>query len=88
MKWFRKAADQDIADAQYNLGLMYAKGLGVQQDYVEAHKWFNLAVLRRPASEKEKRDQAVKHRDLLAARMTPAQITEAQKRAREWTPTK
>ena len=31
------------ADAQYNLGIMYASGLGVTQDYNEAVKWFRLS---------------------------------------------
>ena len=33
---------------------------------------------------KSNRDKAVKARDDVAARMTPAQIAEAQKLAREW----
>ncbi len=88
VKWYRKAADQNNADAQNNLGAMYASGEGVPSDYVEAHKWFDLAVSRIPASEMEEREQTVKNRDVLAARMTPAQIAKAQKLAREWTPTK
>ena len=36
VKWFRKATEQGHAEAQYNLGLMYSKGDGVQQDYAEA----------------------------------------------------
>ena len=31
-KWYRLAAEQGIAEAQYNLGLMYDIGLGVDQD--------------------------------------------------------
>ena len=34
------------ADALYNLGLAYSTGQGVAQDYVVAHKWFNLAAQR------------------------------------------
>lgn len=37
-----KAAQGD-ADAQFNLGLMYAIGVGVRQDYVEAREWFGKA---------------------------------------------
>ena len=48
--------------------------------------WFNLAASRFPPG--EKRDQAVKDRDHVAKRMTPAQKSEAQKLAREWTPKK
>jgi len=29
---------------QYNLGIMYGKGNGVQQDYAEAVKWYRLAT--------------------------------------------
>ena len=36
--WYRKAAEQGYAGAQFNLGAMYAKGGGVPQDYVESHK--------------------------------------------------
>ena len=38
LKWFRKAADQGEATAQYDLGVLYAEGQGVSQDYVQAHK--------------------------------------------------
>lgn len=85
-KWFRKAADQGFAGAQNNLGNMYARGNGVPQDYIEAHKWFNLAVARMPTSETKGRDTAVANRDSVAAKMTPTQIGEAQKLAREWKP--
>ena len=84
MKWFRKAADQGDADAQYSLGLMYAIGKGVPQDYVLAYMWLNLASTRDSAWEKEKRDKAEENRKNLASKLTPAQIAEAQKLAREW----
>jgi uncharacterized protein len=84
--WYRKAAEQGKPEAQFNLGLAYGKGHGVQQDYVQAHMWFNLAASQFSASEKEDRDQAIKLRDSLASEMTAAQIEEAQKLAREWKP--
>ncbi len=77
--WYRMAAEQGNAGAQGNLGAMYANGNGVPQNYVQAHMWFNLA-----GAQGEK--QAVKNRDIVAKRMTPAQIAEAQKLAREWKP--
>ena len=43
-EWFRKAAEQGHAPAQYNLGTLYECGLGVPQDYVEAVKWFRKAA--------------------------------------------
>ncbi len=38
VKWYRKAAEQNKAKAQFNLGLCYAKGEGVAKDYVEGQK--------------------------------------------------
>jgi len=75
-----------MGEAQYNLGVMYKNGPGLPQDYVQAHMWFNLAASQFPAWEKDKRGDAVKARDYLASKMTPAQIAEAQKLAREWEP--
>jgi TPR repeat protein len=83
-KWYRMAADQGIPQSQNNLASNYHNGEGVPQDYVEAYVWFSLAIARYPAS--EGRDNAVKGRDLSAAKMTPAQIAEAQKRIRDWKP--
>ena len=37
-------AEQGIAEAQYNLGLIYSKGQGVAPDYKEAVKWYRLAA--------------------------------------------
>lgn len=76
-KWYREAAQQDFAPAQAYLGSMYVLGRGVPQDYVQAYKWLNLAAA-------HGNDRAVEMRDRLAARMTAAQIAEAQKLAREW----
>ncbi len=86
LQWYRKAAEQGHASAQLNLGFMYSKGKGVPQDYVQAHMCYNLAASRYPPG--EDRDKAVKNRNIIAKKMTPAQISEAQKLAREWKPKK
>jgi clan AA aspartic protease (TIGR02281 family) len=78
--WFRKAADQGNAIAQVNLGLAYLYGYSVPQDYLSAHMWFNLAAARGFG------EDAAKSRDFVAAKMTAAQIAEAQKRSAEWRP--
>jgi TPR repeat protein len=44
VKWYRRAAKQGDAGAQVMLGAVYADGLGVSQDDVLAHMWFNLVV--------------------------------------------
>ncbi len=78
------AADQGYAKAQNNLGVMYEDGRGVTQDYVQAHMWYNLVAAGLPPGENH--DVAVKNRDFVAKLMTPAQIAEAQRLAREWKP--
>jgi TPR repeat protein len=44
VKWFRKAAEQGNAFAQFNLGQIYTQGKGVPQDYAEAVKWWRKAA--------------------------------------------
>jgi len=44
VKWYRLAADQGYAAAQFNLGDMYDNGQGVPEDDVEAVKWYRLAA--------------------------------------------
>ena len=55
---------------------MYGKGQGVPMNDVRAHMWFNLAAVKGDAD-------AVKNRDIAAKRLTPQQMAEAQKLARE-----
>ena len=90
VRWYREAADQGDPDAQLNLGVMYYESKGVPQDYIQSHMWFNLAAARYSATvagaTSETRNTAVNNRDQVAAKMTPAQIAEAQKLAREWKP--
>jgi TPR repeat protein len=70
------AAEQGDANAQNLLGYMYAAGRGVLKDYIEAHMWFSLAGAGGAKS--------TESRDSVAKMMTPEQIAEAQRRAKEW----
>ncbi|MGA7103611.1 MAG: hypothetical protein WA699_00165 [Pseudolabrys sp.] len=79
LRFIRPLAEQGDASAQYNLGVLYDNGLGVPQDKVRAYMWFTLSAA-------QGRDGAAAFRDLIARRMTPAQIEEAQKLTREWKP--
>jgi TPR repeat protein len=78
LKWFRLSADQGNPDGQGALGSMYYMGRGVPQDYVLAHMWFNLSAARGGSPAR---------RDSKLHQMTPEQIAEAQRLAREWKPT-
>ena len=77
VKWYHKAAERGLAEAQANLGILYAKGRGVPQDYVYAYMWLSLSAAK---GDKD----GTKARDLVAKLMPPAQIAEAQKLTREW----
>ncbi len=77
LKEWRPLAEQGDAEAQFIMGGMYNLGQGVPQDDVQAHMWLSLAAA-------QGIENARKARDILAARMTPAQIAEAQRLAREW----
>ena len=76
---WRAAANEGDAKAMVALGQLYLQGVGVLQDFVEAHMWFNLAASRGVA-------EAAKERDAVAAKMTPQQIATAQERARSLRP--
>jgi TPR repeat protein len=73
VKWYLAAADRGSVDAQIALGFLYEYGDAVPQDYVQAHKWFDLAG-------------APLYRDAVAAKMTQAQIGQAQQLTKEWKP--
>ena len=44
MRLYQLAAEQGFAQAQSNLGVMYANSQGVPQDYTEAAKWYRKAA--------------------------------------------
>src|SRR6266700_3359375 len=44
VNWFRKAADQGHAVAQFSLGVVYKKGRGVEKNEREAVAWFRKAA--------------------------------------------
>ena len=74
---WRAAARANDVRAMLALGRAFAKGVGVPQDFVEAHKWLNLAAGRGSA-------EAVAERDALAREMTVEERAEARKLARAW----
>ena len=75
-EWFRKAANQGHAGAQYKLGEMYYKGRGMPKDYIQAHMWFNLAAA-------QEMDEARSKLEEIESKMTAAQIAEAQRQPHE-----
>jgi len=74
--WYRIAARQGNSEAQFNLGFVYGEGRGAIQDYVRAHMWFNIAAANLEPGGKE-------GRDIVKNLMSPQQIEQAQRMARE-----
>jgi len=75
--WLADAANGD-SDACFDLGVAFSTGShGVNADFVEAHKWFNLAAAKG-------HQEASWCRADIADEMTAREIAEAQRRAREW----
>ena len=77
VKWYRMAAEQGNARAQNSLGFMHDKGRGVPRNYEIAHMWYSLAAAQGD-------EQAAGNRDMVAEKMTAAEIAEARLLAREW----
>lgn len=72
-----EAAEDGQPEAYYDLGLLYSTGQGVKQNFIEAHKWFNLAALKGVR-------RAEVDRAELALEMNAWEIAKAQKEARKW----
>ncbi len=80
------AADQGYARAQNDIGFMLGFEGNPPHDDVEAYKWLTLAIQRYTARNQDRLDQAIKDKATLAARMTPEQIAEAERRIKAWKP--
>jgi TPR repeat protein len=72
-----RRAGQDDAGTFVELGLSCTVGRSVPVDFVAAHKWFNLAAMLGNA-------EATRLRHEIAAQMSCAEITAAQRAARAW----
>jgi TPR repeat protein len=82
MRWYRRAADQSDGFAAVAISDLYQNGQSVPQDYVRAYMWLILAT---QTNDSAAAKMAAWQQDYLAKyKMTQAQITEAQKLAREW----
>ena len=75
-RWAQLAAEQGSTSAQALLGVLYFNGAGAPQDDVSAYMWLTVAA----ASSETPGPGRL--RDLLAKRMTPDQVAEAEARAR------
>ncbi len=73
----RSRAEQGYAEAQYNLGFMYRTGQDVPLNYIQAYMWNSLAAA-------QGLKIAIRDQYVLESFITPEQLAEAQRLAREW----
>jgi TPR repeat protein len=79
VKWLRKSAEQGAANSQGRLAGAYYQGQGVPQDYVLAYAWLNLAGAHL------KHDETFeKNREMVVAKLSPAELAEAQRLSSNW----
>ncbi len=79
--WFKRAAEHGIRDSQYNVAILYARGLGIEQNMVESYVWLALAEGQGDADAGSKRLDVEK-------RLTPAQLSNAKERVKQFRPQK
>jgi TPR repeat protein len=79
-RWFKLAADQGIGAAAAALARQYIAGEGVSEDLVEAYKWAAVAA-KQP--DPNNGDSTLSE---LEGRLSPDQLAEAQRRAKEFVP--
>ena len=81
VRWYGRAAQHGLPAAQAAIGTAYARGEGVRHDYTLAYMWLTLAASRLGGVVRANVNRRL---NAVAAYMTPAQIAEAQRLAREW----
>lgn len=88
-KWFRLAADQGNAEAQFYLSGMYKDGIGVREDYVEAYFWSQLAVKNGncPSCRPDRLLIYTARLSEIEHHVTDVQKKSVASRVQEWTPT-
>ncbi|MFG1300665.1 hypothetical protein V5F49_12795 [Xanthobacter sp. V3C-3] len=79
LRWFRAAAELGYRDSQYNLGVVYARGLGVAADLGEAYKWLALAAAQGD-------EDSARKRDIVAADADPATLARARQAVSAFSP--
>jgi hypothetical protein len=79
-EWYRKAAEQGDAGAQGMMGTLYSMGQGVEQNFVEAYYWLDLAA----GVKGPKQAQYAAYRQMMGAHITADELAEVQEREAAW----
>jgi TPR repeat protein len=78
--WFQKAAEQGEVTAQGTMGTLYSMGQGVEQSYVEAYYWLDLAA----AVKGPKQAQYAAYRQMMGTHITTDELAAVQDRETAW----
>ncbi len=73
--WYLKAAEYGSDSALVNLGQLYFMGHGTKKDYIQAYIWYALAAARGNRN-------GLKNKDLAAVKLTPLELSNAEKQYR------
>ena len=76
--WYRKAAEQGDENGEYALGVIYSNGRGVPKDLVRSYMWYSISAASSAGTDQQ---DAAQRRDKIAAKLTPAQLSQAQQMA-------
>jgi TPR repeat protein len=79
-EWYLKAADQGDVSGQGMMGTLYSLGQGVEQNYVEAYYWLDLAA----AVKGPKQAQYANYRQMMGAHITADELAAVQEREKAW----
>ncbi len=85
LSWYRKAAEAGLPEAQAGLATVYLSGLVAPQDTVRTLIWLIIAA---DKARDDLRMYILGLRSLVAGRLSPEQLAEAERLARDWTPTR
>ncbi|MCX8500810.1 MAG: hypothetical protein ORO03_03835 [Alphaproteobacteria bacterium] len=77
VSWYRKAAEQGHANAQFNLGIMYGKGQGVPTHDFNAYILSALAAV-------SGHEDSIRLRDIVQTKLSPIDLAVAQALVSRW----
>ncbi len=88
----KSAARQNLQGAMFNLGVLFVEGQAIPQDLVRSYMWFEVTSSWKPGPGGDRPigsvagigERATGIKKMLIARMSPTQIAEAHRLAREW----
>ena len=83
-QWHLKAAIAGNSNSQFTIGMMYAHGMGVDKDFIQAYKWCSLAIIRLSPWDDLIRERASQTRAEILTVMPQTDVDKAKALVIEW----